>query len=130
MQQTSTVHPGAIPPTAPPRRLPGTVFNAVAWLVIVTLAGGAIWGLGMTFSLVAATTHFVGPAVSYAIGQGATMVSAAWGVFVWREFAGAPASATTCRPAKCAGIISACSCAILLATSSNSPKSFDQPLRR
>jgi glucose uptake protein len=31
--------------------------------------------------------------VSYAIGQGATMVSAAWGVFVWHEFAGAPASA-------------------------------------
>jgi len=57
------------------------------------LAGGAIWGIGMTFSLVAATTHFVGTAVSYAIGQGATMVSAIWGVFVWREFAGAPASA-------------------------------------
>ncbi|HKD48225.1 MAG TPA: hypothetical protein VKB67_11120 [Rhizomicrobium sp.] len=54
------------------------------------IAGGAIWGVGMTFSLVAATTHFVGTAVSYAIGQGATMVSAAWGVFVWREFAGAP----------------------------------------
>ncbi|MBN9554913.1 MAG: AcrB/AcrD/AcrF family protein [Alphaproteobacteria bacterium] len=59
---------------------------------LVGIAGGAIWGVGMTFSLVAATTHFVGPAVSYAIGQGATMVSAAWGVFVWREFAGAPAS--------------------------------------
>ena len=57
------------------------------------IAGGAIWGVGMTFSLVAATTHFVGTAVSYAIGQGATMVSAAWGVFVWREFAGAPPSA-------------------------------------
>jgi glucose uptake protein len=57
------------------------------------LAGGAIWGVGMTFSLVAATTHFVGTAVSYAIGQGATMVSAAWGVFVWQEFAGAPGSA-------------------------------------
>jgi len=57
------------------------------------IAGGAIWGVGMTFSLVAATTHFVGTAVSYAIGQGATMVSAAWGVFVWREFSGAPASA-------------------------------------
>ena len=59
----------------------------------VGVIGGAIWGLGMTFSLVVATTHFVGPAVSYAIGQGATMVSAAWGVFVWREFAGAPGSA-------------------------------------
>ena len=60
---------------------------------IVGVIGGAIWGTGMTFSLVAGTTHFVGPAVSYAIGQGATMVSAAWGVFVWHEFAGAPASA-------------------------------------
>ena len=31
----------------------------------------------------------VGPAVSYAMGQGATMVSALWGLLVWREFAGA-----------------------------------------
>jgi len=31
----------------------------------------------------------VGPATSYALGQGATMVGAIWGVFVWREFAGA-----------------------------------------
>ena len=60
---------------------------------IVGIVGGAIWGTGMTFSLVAGTTHYVGPAVSYAIGQGATMVSAAWGVFVWREFATAPGSA-------------------------------------
>jgi glucose uptake protein len=66
---------------------------ASAGVHLAGLAGGAIWGLGMTFSLVAATTHFVGPAVSYAIGQGATMVSAAWGVFVWREFAKAPESA-------------------------------------
>ena len=66
---------------------------ASAGVHLAGLAGGAIWGLGMTFSLVAATTHFVGPAVSYAIGQGATMVSAAWGVFVWREFANAPGSA-------------------------------------
>jgi len=34
-----------------------------------------------------------GPAVSYSIGQGATMISAAWGVFIWREFALAPALA-------------------------------------
>jgi len=37
----------------------------------------------------------VGPAVSYSVGQGATMVSACWGVFVWREFAGAPRQAKT-----------------------------------
>jgi glucose uptake protein len=27
------------------------------------------------------------------MGQGATMISAAWGVFVWREFADAPLKA-------------------------------------
>jgi glucose uptake protein len=45
---------------------------------------------------VASVAHLdkpIGPAVSYSIGQGATMVSACWGVFVWREFAGAPAAA-------------------------------------
>jgi len=31
-----------------------------------------------------------GFAISYGLGQGATMVAAAWGVFVWKEFAGAP----------------------------------------
>jgi glucose uptake protein len=31
----------------------------------------------------------VDPATSYALGQGATMVSAIWGVFVWKEFRGA-----------------------------------------
>ena len=34
----------------------------------------------------------VGPATSYALGQGATMIGAIWGVFVWKEFAGAGAT--------------------------------------
>jgi glucose uptake protein len=55
--------------------------------------GGAIWCTGAVTNFVASGAHKVGPAVSYAIGQGATMVSACWGVFVWREFAGAPRSA-------------------------------------
>jgi glucose uptake protein len=55
--------------------------------------GGAIWCLGGVANFVASGAHLVGPAVSYTIGQGATMVSACWGVFVWREFAGAPRSA-------------------------------------
>ena len=57
--------------------------------------GGAIWCTGAVANFVASGAHFVGPAVSYSIGQGATMVSACWGVFVWREFAGAPRSAKT-----------------------------------
>ncbi|MGD0914544.1 MAG: AcrB/AcrD/AcrF family protein, partial [Terracidiphilus sp.] len=57
------------------------------------ILGGAIWCLGGVANFVASGAHLVGPAVSYTIGQGATMVSACWGVFVWREFAGAPRSA-------------------------------------
>jgi glucose uptake protein len=55
--------------------------------------GGAIWCVGGVANFVASGAHLVGPAVSYTIGQGATMVSACWGVFVWREFAGAPRAA-------------------------------------
>jgi glucose uptake protein len=57
------------------------------------LLGGAIWSTGAVANFVASGANLVGPAVSYSIGQGATMVSACWGVFVWREFAGAPAAA-------------------------------------
>jgi glucose uptake protein len=57
------------------------------------LLGGAIWCVGAVSNFVASGAHKVGPAVSYAIGQGATMISACWGVFVWREFAGAPRAA-------------------------------------
>jgi glucose uptake protein len=57
------------------------------------LLGGAVWCTGTIANFVASGAHFVGPAVSYSIGQGATMVSACWGVFVWREFAGAPRAA-------------------------------------
>jgi glucose uptake protein len=54
------------------------------------LVGGLIWCTGAVLNFVASRSQIVGPAVSYSIGQGATMVSAAWGVFVWREFAKAP----------------------------------------
>ena len=46
----------------------------------------AIWCLGTTFSYIAAGK--AGAAVSYALGQGAPMVAAVWGVFVWKEFRG------------------------------------------
>jgi len=55
------------------------------------LLGGVIWGTGMVFNLVAA--NFTGVAISYAIGQSAPMVAALWGVFVWKEFEGAPGRA-------------------------------------
>jgi glucose uptake protein len=57
------------------------------------IVGGALWCTGAVMNFVASQAHLVGPAVSYSIGQGATMVSAAWGVFVWKEFGGAPQAA-------------------------------------
>lgn len=51
------------------------------------LLGGCIWTTGTVFSLVAA--HLTGVPISYAIGQSAPMVAALWGVFAWKEFAGA-----------------------------------------
>ncbi|MGO9275535.1 MAG: GRP family sugar transporter [Terriglobia bacterium] len=51
--------------------------------------GGLIWGVGTISNFVASYAAMVGPATSYALGQGATLVSAIWGVFVWKEFRGA-----------------------------------------
>jgi glucose uptake protein len=59
------------------------------------ILGGAIWCTGAVANFVASRAHIVGPAVSYSIGQGATMISACWGVFVWREFSLAPSRAKT-----------------------------------
>ncbi|NQT27917.1 multidrug DMT transporter permease [candidate division KSB1 bacterium] len=57
-------------------------------LHLVGLLGGAIWAVGNLFSLIA--SEKAGPAISYGLGQGATMVAAFWGVFIWKEFAAAP----------------------------------------
>lgn len=54
------------------------------------ILGGLIWGLGNSFNLIAAGK--AGPAISYGLGQGATLVAALWGVFIWKEFRNAPAS--------------------------------------
>jgi len=60
---------------------------------VMGVLGGFIWGTGTVFNFVAAS--FTGVAISYAIGQAAPMVAAVWGVFVWREFAGADSKAKT-----------------------------------
>jgi glucose uptake protein len=57
------------------------------------ILGGLIWGVGTNFNFVASYAPIVGPAASYALGQGATMISAFWGVFVWKEFRGAGSQA-------------------------------------
>jgi glucose uptake protein len=53
------------------------------------ILGGIIWGVGMSFNIIASGR--AGFAISYGLGQGATMVAAVWGVFIWKEFRSAPA---------------------------------------
>jgi glucose uptake protein len=60
-----------------------------ARLHFVGILGGMIWSLGMAFSIIASTA--AGPALSYGLGQGATMIGAIWGVLIWKEFKDAPA---------------------------------------
>jgi glucose uptake protein len=57
-------------------------------LHLIGILGGVIWCIGMSFSMIA--SEQAGFAISYGLGQGATMVAAAWGVLIWKEFANAP----------------------------------------
>ena len=52
--------------------------------------GGVIWNIGMSMSILASGK--AGFAISYGLGQGATLIAALWGVFIWKEFKGASKS--------------------------------------
>ncbi len=66
----------------------GDYFRGRAGLHSLGFLGGCIWMLALSFNVIA--SGVAGPAISYALGQGATLVAAIWGVFIWREFAHAP----------------------------------------
>jgi len=72
----------------------GEPTNYSAWfkgkfpIHLVGVLGGIIWGIGNSFNLIAAGK--AGAAISYGLGQGATLVAALWGVFIWKEFKGSP----------------------------------------
>src|SRR5262245_17805218 len=59
----------------------------------IGILGGIIWNVGMSFNIIASTK--AGAALSYGLGQGATMIGAFWGVFIWKEFKGAPPGTNT-----------------------------------
>ncbi|MFN7934029.1 MAG: multidrug DMT transporter permease [Bryobacteraceae bacterium] len=70
----------------------GAYFKGTRNQHLLGVLGGILWCTGAIANFVAASAPKsvqVGPAVSYALGQGATMVSALWGLLVWKEFAGA-----------------------------------------
>ena len=52
------------------------------------ILGGIIWGVGTSFNIIASGK--AGFAISYGLGQGATLIAAIWGVFIWKEFKNAP----------------------------------------
>jgi glucose uptake protein len=57
------------------------------------ILGGIIWNTGMSMSIIASGK--AGYAISYGLGQGATLIAALWGVFIWKEFKGASRSVNT-----------------------------------
>lgn len=61
--------------------------NARAGIHWPGILGGVIWMAALALNVIA--SGVAGPAISYALGQGATLIAALWGVFVWREFRGA-----------------------------------------
>ena len=63
-------------------------FKGSMKLHLIGILGGIIWNIGMSFSIIASGQ--AGFAISYGLGQGATMVAAFWGVFIWKEFKNAP----------------------------------------
>ena len=63
-------------------------FKGTMKLHLIGILGGVIWNIGMSFSIIASGQ--AGFAISYGLGQGATMVAAFWGVFIWHEFKSAP----------------------------------------
>lgn len=67
----------------------GDYFRGSAKLHGIGILGGAIWMVALSFNVIASSV--AGPAISYALGQGATLVAALWGLFIWREFRDAPA---------------------------------------
>jgi len=78
-------------PIEGPRLKFGDYLRGNSWVHFLGIVGGMVWIAGSLSNFVAASAPRalqVGPAISYAIGQGSTMVGALWGVLVWREFAG------------------------------------------
>jgi glucose uptake protein len=73
-----------------PVAMSGYLAGGLRWHLL-GLLGGIVWTIGTASNLVAGSS--VGFAIAYAIGQSAPLVASLWGIFVWREFAGAPPAA-------------------------------------
>jgi glucose uptake protein len=59
-------------------------FRGSARMHAIGILGGFIWMIALSFNVIA--SGVAGPAISYALGQGATLVAALWGLLIWHEF--------------------------------------------
>jgi glucose uptake protein len=60
---------------------------------LLGLLGGAIWCLGNSVSFM--SVGAASPAISYGLSNAAPVVAALWGIFLWKEFRGAPKGTNT-----------------------------------
>lgn len=82
-----------VPIEGQPIRL-NAYFQGSARLHMIGIGGGVVWAVGAITNFVGASAPAqvnVGPAISLAIGQCATLISVLWGLFVWKEFSNTPA---------------------------------------
>jgi len=80
-----------LPVAGEPLELPD-YFKGLPKQHLLGVAGGIIWCTGTIANFVGSSAPEavqVGPAISLALGQGAAMVSALWGLLLWKEFEGA-----------------------------------------
>jgi glucose uptake protein len=83
-----------VPIEGQPIRL-NAYFQGSARSHLLGIGGGVIWAVGAITNFAGASAPAqvnVGPAISLAIGQCATLISVLWGLFVWKEFSNSPAA--------------------------------------
>jgi glucose uptake protein len=73
----------------PPLKIANYFRMPIQWHLLGLVVGGGVWAVGTVFNFTASAAGIVGPATSFALGDGAVMVSAIWGLLMWGEFRGA-----------------------------------------
>ncbi len=68
-------------------------FKGTSKIHLLGMIGGAIWCMGQVFSVMSANA--ASPAIAYGLSNGAPIVAAVWGIFVWKEFKNAPKGTNT-----------------------------------
>ncbi|SFK88178.1 glucose uptake protein [Porphyromonadaceae bacterium KH3CP3RA] len=63
-------------------------FKGTSGMHFIGMLGGMIWCLGQVLSVMSAKA--ASPAIAYGLSNGAPIVAAIWGIFVWKEFKDAP----------------------------------------